>query len=268
MSENSEKIDLQGSKFDLVKQGLDREQVNEALKQLANKCQTLENENQEIKKREEHLTSLTRLAEKTVMEADGLAKEIKEDAQQNARKVVEKATQESNTAYSNTAAQLKETIAKLNAVMQHMEASVVKSNGHNKQNGNDQNEDQETAKTEDLLANFFAGEEIGELEKVPVYQGPSNEQQEIGLELLPPLDINTTMQIIEELEKLPEVEKVELLSRVDKPLVIVCLKKPLDILKTLSQMQQIEEVSESNEPEQIRQTYLISTRCEASSNKR
>ncbi len=83
---------------------------------------------------------------------------------------------------------------------------------------------------------------------------------EIGIEIIPPLDISVIMNVIEYLESLPQVKGVELLSRVEKPLIIIYLKKPMDIIKTLESVADIDEVTESKESGQTRQTVVIRTR--------
>ena len=69
---------LCGRDFDIVKEGLDASQVEELVTELVTERDTL-------LQRQEHLTSLTRLAERSVAEADALAKEIQKEAEDEAR---------------------------------------------------------------------------------------------------------------------------------------------------------------------------------------
>ena len=71
-------IELGGSEFRRVKNGLDEDQVASFMNELIGQRDAL-------MKREEHLSSLTKLAEKTVTEADRLAEEIKEEATEQAK---------------------------------------------------------------------------------------------------------------------------------------------------------------------------------------
>ena len=69
MKENNSVVNLQGYTFARVKLGLDEEQVKSVLTQLVD-------ERDKLNRRQEHLSSLFELAEKTVAEADDLAKRI------------------------------------------------------------------------------------------------------------------------------------------------------------------------------------------------
>ena len=71
---------LGGHDFKIVKQGLDIVQVSSYLEELTAQRNELLTERNGLQQREEHLKSLSRLAEKTVMEADKLAEEIKAEA--------------------------------------------------------------------------------------------------------------------------------------------------------------------------------------------
>jgi len=71
-------IELLGSTFEKGKHGLDEEQIVSSVKQLID-------ERDALVKRQEHVTSLTRLYERTVSEADDLAEEIKKEAEEQAQ---------------------------------------------------------------------------------------------------------------------------------------------------------------------------------------
>jgi hypothetical protein len=80
----NEKIEKFGHTFKLVNLGLDHDEVMSFMEQVVN-------ERDELLKRQEHVNSLTRLYEKTVADADDLAKQIKEEAKvkaQNVAKVI------------------------------------------------------------------------------------------------------------------------------------------------------------------------------------
>lgn len=70
---------LCGRDFDIVKEGLDPYQVEEFVTELSG-------ERDQLVQRQEHLNSLTRLAERSVAEADALAREIKKEAEDEAHK--------------------------------------------------------------------------------------------------------------------------------------------------------------------------------------
>ena len=71
-------IELGGNEFRRVKNGLDEDQVASFISELINQRDTL-------LQHEDHLTSLTKLAEKTVTEADRLAEEIKAEAREQSK---------------------------------------------------------------------------------------------------------------------------------------------------------------------------------------
>ena len=71
-------IELFGHTFQKVKHGLDEEQIVSFVKQLID-------ERDALIKRQEHVTSLTRLYERTISEADDLAEEIKKEAEEQAQ---------------------------------------------------------------------------------------------------------------------------------------------------------------------------------------
>ncbi len=70
--------ELWGRKFDIVKSGLSEEQVVAYVNELSS-------EHEKLVRRQEHLVSLTKLAEKTVTEAEKLAEEIKREAADKAK---------------------------------------------------------------------------------------------------------------------------------------------------------------------------------------
>jgi len=81
MMRNNDKggfVELGGVKFKKVKNGLDEAQVESCIRELVI-------QRDEFMRREEHLSSLTRLAEKTVAEADKLAEEIRAEAKNQAK---------------------------------------------------------------------------------------------------------------------------------------------------------------------------------------
>jgi len=248
MSDSREKVTVEGYEFSLDKNGINREEVAQILGQLTRHCQELSAEIDVLKHKEEHLASLTRLAEKTVVDADTIARDIKADAEMAAGEMLKKAHCEADAACKQAVAQLKEMARQISHVAEALD---------NPTNNNISGGIQDTDQAEALLANFFAGEETEDMHKLPLYKGPEKCRGEVGIEIIPPLDINIVMQLIQHLEKLPQVDKVELLSRVDKPLIIICLKQQLDVNKILQDMTYIEKVSPSKETEQVRPTFSV-----------
>ncbi len=246
MTESNGKINIEGYYFSLVKNGVDEEQVSKALADLTNKCKQLTDSNQELKKIEEHYASLTRLAEKTVIDADLLANDIKAKAENSAKAVTENAYAKTNAMYEQTTKEIQQLASKFISMVQDMEKSII--GEANKRLSPDKSE---KLSTED---------EADEPNEGLTHQAESFDNREIGIEIVPPFDINAVMRVIEHLGTLPQVLDVELISRVNEPLVIVYLKQPLDILEILETLPDIEEVSESCESEQARQIFAIRTR--------
>ncbi|MFA5451215.1 MAG: hypothetical protein WC231_04390, partial [Dehalococcoidales bacterium] len=70
MPEEKDRVTIEGYGFSIVKQGLDESQVAQTIRKLITQLEACRRENFELKKREDHLVSLTKLAEKVVVEAD------------------------------------------------------------------------------------------------------------------------------------------------------------------------------------------------------
>ncbi len=77
--------ELEGHEFKIVKKGLDKTQVAAFINELVRQRDELISERDELLKREEHVLSLTKLAERTVIEADKLTEEIKKEAIEQAK---------------------------------------------------------------------------------------------------------------------------------------------------------------------------------------
>jgi len=71
-------IELWGREFKKVEEGLDRSEVASFIEELMEKHEAL-------LKRTEHLSSLTKLAEKTIVDADSVAEQVKKEAEEQAR---------------------------------------------------------------------------------------------------------------------------------------------------------------------------------------
>jgi cell division septum initiation protein DivIVA len=78
LSSNRDVIELWGREFNLVKNGLSEAQVVSFVNDLAKQHDVL-------LQRQEHLVALTKLAERTVAEADKIADELKQDARKQAK---------------------------------------------------------------------------------------------------------------------------------------------------------------------------------------
>ena len=77
--------ELEGREFKIVKKGLDKAQVAAYINELVRQRDELISERDMLVQREEHMLSLTKLAERTVIEADKLTEEIKREAIEQAK---------------------------------------------------------------------------------------------------------------------------------------------------------------------------------------
>ncbi len=86
--------ELEGHEFNIVKKGLDKVQVAAFINELVRQRDELISERDKLLKREEHMLSLTKLAERTVIEADKLTAEMKKEAIEQAKIEADKLTEE------------------------------------------------------------------------------------------------------------------------------------------------------------------------------
>ena len=77
--------EMGGHEFKIVKKGLDKTQVAAFINELIRQRDELRSERDNLIQREKHMLSLTRLAERTVIEADKLTEEIKKEAIEQAK---------------------------------------------------------------------------------------------------------------------------------------------------------------------------------------
>ena len=268
---------LWGHEFNRAENGLDEEQVVSFVNELMN-------EREELLKSVEHLSSLTRLAEKTVVEADNVAqqtqKEAAEQAKAEANAIVAKAEEEAQQVVEEKRA---EAIA-----MADREAEAIKANAQQQAElmlgeraKRIQPELRGVAKRlygellsqlESLKQQVVASEEEFDhnlsqpleetsnvnmetdkvsdefLELIQTIDETNASEPEWELEVLPPIDLTQMIDIMNYLDRLPEVEKTELIPRVDRPSIMVFVCEPIhlvDMLRTLPQVAQvIEDVTE------------------------
>ncbi len=316
-------IKLWGHEFNLAQKGLDETQVVSFVNGLID-------ERDMLAQRQEHFTSLTKLAEKTVAEADKLAedinKEAREQAKAEANEIIAKAKEQAQQLFEEERAKIITTATE--------EATVIKTNAEREadlllenQRKRIQPELREIAQGlyGQLLAQFeslkqqavaleaefelklsqpaeeantvaieqepsltpaLAATQQGNAttsgtspevslegmddvppefqqlnqtidltktnnleEKAPVSadnQDTNTYEDEIELEILPPIDIMKIMGIMRYLDSLPKVENTELIPIADRPLIIASLREPMsliDILMALPEVEQVKEVT-------------------------
>jgi len=267
---------LGGRVFRSTKLGLDVEEVTSYVDELIGQRDLLQ-------KRQEHLSALTELAEKTVIEANNLSqlmmKKTTEQAKMEADKIRAKAEQDSEQIIKGKKAEAKAAAEK--------EAEVIKAEAH-RQAKLVREEQLDAIKSEaaslaqklqnELLANIdgikkhvmtlgakfepvsFGNRVPSRTASVEIKGKPAPTLSEgekgalldhipwLEIEVLPPLDIEKIMDLISRLESLPEVKTTDLLPETPNPLIRVFLNEhsPLaELLKTLPQVEQVTEMSDS-----------------------
>jgi F0F1-type ATP synthase membrane subunit b/b' len=238
-----------------------------------------------LQKRQEHLSALTELAEKTVIEANSLSQEMMKKSTEQARaeadKIRVKAEQESTQIMESKKAEARATAAKeaeailaeakaQAQIMQEEQLDAIKSEA-----GRLARELQ----TELLASIDSARERIVSLgakfepmssssrppshtSKIEGGNKPTASLSEVEkgellehipwleVEVLPPLDIEKIMDLISRLENLPEVKTTDLLPETPNPLIRVFLNGPsplAELLRTLPQVEEVKQMSDSTE---------------------
>jgi len=265
--------ELWGREFSIVKNGLSEAEVVSFVNKLISERDTLI-------KRQEHLSSLVQLAERTVAEADNIAKQVKEEA-------IEQSKAEADTIVAQAKEQAQQIIEERRAeavAIAEKEAEAIKATAEHevellleeKVKGI-QSELRSTAQRlctellsqlESLKQQVTASETEFEhklsqpteetstvtmeederhdklLELIQAIDRTDTDEPEWELEILPPIDTMKMMGIVTHLDSLPEVEKTEIIPRTDKPSIIVFLREPIhltDVLKTLPEVAQVKE---------------------------
>jgi cell division septum initiation protein DivIVA len=276
MGKNSNKegtVELWGHEFKKVKNGLDEEQV-------ASFVNKLMNEHEALLKRAEHLSSLTKLAEKTVVEAENVAKQLQKEAEDRAK-------DEAKAIIAKAEEQAQQVVQEKNAeavAMANREAEAVKAKAQQQAEllleeraKRIQPELRDIAKrlygellaqVESLKQQVVASEEefdhklsqplpqtsnvsmeADELDHELLELAPPIDETNAGepdweLEISPPLDLTQILDIMNHLDSLPEITNTELIPRVDSPSITVFVREPIDLINKLRSLPQVAEVTE------------------------
>ncbi|MDH5364363.1 MAG: ATP synthase F0 subunit B, partial [Dehalococcoidia bacterium] len=274
MEKNANKkdvVELWGREFKKVKSGLDEEQVVSFVNELMNEHKTL-------LERAEHLSSLTKLAEKTVVEAENVAKQIQKEAadqaKAEAKTIIAKAEEQAQKVFQEKSAEA--------IVMANREAEAIKAKAQQQAELLLEERTKEIQPKLRDIAKRLYGELLSQFESLkqqvvaseegfdhklsrplPQTSNVSKEADKLGhefleltqpidetnagepdweLEISPPIDLTQILDIMNHLDSLPEVENTELIPRVDSPSIIVFVREPIDLidrLKTLPQVAQV-----------------------------
>jgi F0F1-type ATP synthase membrane subunit b/b' len=266
-------VELWGHEFKKAAEGLDKTEVVSFVTELIKKNETL-------LKRAEHLASLTKLAEKTIIEADNVAKQVQDEAEELAKAEAKKILAEAEEQAQNIIEEKRaEALARANR-----EAEAIKAKAQQQAETileekirEIQPELKDNAKTlyKELLTQLESlkkqvvtlEEELDhKLSQPPVETGkatietskadneflellrpanePDEDEPEWELEILPPIDLTQILDIINHLDSLPQVVRTELIPQIDKPTIMVFLRQPIELVDILETLPQVARVTE------------------------
>jgi hypothetical protein len=261
-------VELAGWEINKVKDGLDETQVVSIINDLISQRDALT-------QRTEHFASLTKLAERTVTEADRLAEEIKVEAVEQAKtemanlmaeaeakaRQIEDETQRIKLELTNS---VQELFSQLLSGLEDLKQQVTALQAESEQKLA-QSLDKDTPVTTEVDNTSAApqepaptisqkdAEEKGTEEKTEPVSATQNQETtadqpnpELELEILPPLDIMKIMEIVSYLDNLPEIENTELIPNTERPSIIVSPREPINLIDILSTMPEIAHLEEDS----------------------
>jgi F0F1-type ATP synthase membrane subunit b/b' len=272
MSNSTDAVLLWGCEFRRNKNGLDEDQVIAFVNGLTA-------ERDLLKKYQDHLLSLTKLAEKTVEQADEIARQARKEA-------LTQAQIEADAINAQAQEQGRQIIEgkKAEAVVQATAAAEAIKADARKQTDLVLNEETRKVRTElkGMVDRLYRdlGIQLGSLMQqidrsgggngnrlsliaepatAPPLKSHKTESEpaeptmdpvefitEWEIKVPPPLDIMQTLQIITLLDGLPEVRCTELIPQGDEALMMVYLKKPLQVVDVLKAMPQVADAREED----------------------
>jgi cell division septum initiation protein DivIVA len=261
-------------KFKRAKNGLDEEQVVSFINELISQQDIL-------LQHEEHLSSLTKLAEKTVTEADKLAEEIKakatERAKDEANAIIAREEEQAQQIIEEKRAEIMNIVTEKAAAIEaeaEREAELLLENQEKKikhELGNFAHQlyshllsELESLKqqvvgleeefdhnelpppTEETSTVTIEQDERRDefVELIQTEDRESTGEPDWELEILPPIDITKIMGVVTYLDSLPEVESTEIIPETNSPSIIVFLREPInliDVMRTLPEVAQVKE---------------------------
>jgi hypothetical protein len=259
--------------FRKVELGLDEKEVRSYVEELVS-------ERDALVKRQEHLSALAELAEKTVIEANNLAQQTKQKAadqakaeaevirtkaEQETEQFIQQKKAEAQRAAGQEAENIKAQALKQMELMREEQFNVLKAEAKSVAQRMQEEllSSIESIKRQVMtLSNKF--EEMPSLSNVPFPSVPLT--AEVGpdtvdypvekttsfdhipwleVEVLPPVDIGKIMDLISRLESLPAVKTTDLLPEMPNPLIRVFLNEPSPLAELLRTLPQVEKVTEA-----------------------
>ena len=268
-------IELGGWEIKKVKEGLDETQVVSLINDLLT-------QRDDLNQRTEHLSSLNRLAERTVAEADKLAEEVKAEAVEQAKTEAAGIVAQAETKAQAIAAEAgkiklelkKSTQGLFNQLLTEIEnlKQQVESLQAESERSLETLEDKDSplatvpedpqptsqepapaASDESPAITPAASQEPLETIAAPTEETVVSPVSEAAtetaspgmeLEITPPLDIMKIMEIVTYLDNQPEIEYTELIPNSDSPSIIISMREPIDLADMLRALPEVAEVDE------------------------
>ncbi len=272
---NRDVIELYGREFNIVKSGLAEAQVIAFVNELME-------ERERLVQRQEHMASLTKLAERTVAEAEKLAEEIKKDSvdqannevakllseaetkahqifEENKREILSKATEEAKAIKAQAEQEGAQTLERyrnrikpeLNELAQRVYKELLTELESLKGHVATFEAKFERKLAQPVDSGTFAEpvpaegpDELADIVKPPVEPNRNGQQPEWELEFLPPIDIMKIMRVVAYLDQLPQVDKTEIIPEASRPSIIVYLNEPLNLVEALKKLSEVGQVKE------------------------
>jgi len=254
-------FDLGGWEFKRVKNGLDEAQVASVISELIS-------QRDRLTQHTEHLSALTRLAEKTVTEADKLAEEMEIEAIDQARteaaEIIARAeTQAQQMESENKRIRLElrdsvqglysQLLSEIESLKQKVVALQTESEHRLSQSAGetgtiDMAADEIPSDSSELIPAVDQTSTSELEEKVPVPNEldvtTDEGKLELELEILPPIDIMKILEIVNYLDSLPEVENTELIPHTERPSIVALLREPIPLIDMLRALPEVAYVKE------------------------
>lgn len=248
-------IELGGREFRRVKNGLDEAQVASFIDELIS-------QRDRLLQSQDHLASLTKLAEKTVIEADKLTEQIKTEATEQAKAEstailakTEKQTQQIRRRIQHELRNLVHQIfGQFLSEHENLKQQVVAAQAEFEYKLSQLEEDSSAVTIEENKGLDEFSELIKSTGETVRHGSHSELFQTVDptktgelrweVEVLPPIDMGKIVEFVTHLDQLPEVKSTNIIARTDRPSIMVFLCKPvslIDVLRTLPEAAHVEE---------------------------
>jgi len=266
-STNDGYVELYGGTFIKVKHGLDEKQVASFIEKLVN-------ERDALVQRQEHLTSLAKLAEQTVMEADGMAKKIKTEAEDAAKAIINDAENQLAVLMAEKIKRLKDNLRDTahgifediftQAEELKQKTKALEKDFEQSLSGLERFSEQVTPKDEGIDTSSVNKPNTEVMAKIETEDNPTAQNEEIDnngqwtiLEFLPPRDEDEIEAIIDYINSLPEVITTKQVLLVDKTIVKILTDGEIDLDERLMELPIVRQVEKIKEGEQIKIQVML-----------